>query len=149
MLWNLFLIFLSIFGTKVVSNDELESNAVNCTGRRTCKAVLPTLIKISSRNTTVSTTYLNRYYSRLNESEKYRFDGYNRHIQIVIWNPKNDSNFRTTAQKLDMIARTLSSSTNYAPRKTMLYNAVISPCNETVRWYIQCVNKLYNKNYTT
>ncbi|KAI6204460.1 hypothetical protein M3Y94_00676800 [Aphelenchoides besseyi] len=100
MLWNLFLIFLSIFGTKVVSNDELESNAVNCTGRRTCKAVLPTLIKISSRNTTVSTTYLNRYYSRLNESEKYRFDGYNRHIQIVIWNPKNDSNFRTTAQKV-------------------------------------------------
>ncbi|KAI6193846.1 hypothetical protein M3Y96_01062100 [Aphelenchoides besseyi] len=105
------------------------------------------LIVISSSNTTIMTDSLNAYYNALNRTERGNFAGYNKRVQTIIWNPRNDPNYDSPAEKLKGIAQTLSGSTGNAARKKQLYSALISPWTEKVGYYVNCVNQIYGTNY--
>ncbi|KAI6220536.1 hypothetical protein M3Y95_01050700 [Aphelenchoides besseyi] len=115
---------------------------------RSCQTILPTLISISPVNTTILTTYLNTYSNCLNFTEKTNFNPYMRRIQTIIYNPTGDTNYNTVAKKLQNVAQTFSSSTSNVARKQMLYATWISPCTETVGYFVNCVNSMYGTTYS-
>ncbi|KAI6231377.1 hypothetical protein M3Y95_00375100 [Aphelenchoides besseyi] len=128
------------------------STCVVCTNSvsspRRCQTILPTLVTISSANTTLLTTYLNTYFNCLNSTEKNNFAGYNNRIKTIVYNPTNDANYDTVAEKLQGVAQVLSGSTGNAARKQMLYATWVSPCTETVGYFVDCVNTMYGTTYS-
>jgi hypothetical protein len=109
---------------------------------------LPSLIVISASNTTILTTALNNAIATWNATEQANIKGYNKRVQVIIWNPSKDVDYDTPREKLIGIATVFSGYTGNAARKALLYEVSIDSWGGTIKDFVACVNTLYGTNFT-